>query len=348
MMKRGFIWLLCLMIVCLMTQGCASGADTEPDAPQTDAPLDARKDDGEIAWPRDSLDWNSQGIPELTVYVASTGKNEQMDIETYVSGVLAGEMNNEWPMEALRAQAILARTYAVKFLAEKKSQYTGADISTDIKEAQAYSADKINERVTKAAWDTSGVVLFSQGKLPYAWFHAHSGGTTALAKEGLGYDKAEPAYTRVVKSMETPDAPAEAQAWRATFAFSEIGAACAKQGINVSVGQDSIVSIGQTGASGRAITLLVNDQAVEAAAFRIALGSTKMRSTLLSEISVSAAGVTFAGRGYGHGVGMSQWGAYSMAMEGRSAKEIIEHYFKQVELYRLWGDGEASVRAEKR
>ena len=88
--------------------------------------------------------------------------------------------------------------------------------------------------------------------------------------------------------------------------------------------------------SGRAITIVADGQPVNAAALRIALGSTKMRSTLLSTLSLRDSTVRMSGRGYGHGVGMSQWGAYGMAADGKKAEEIVMHYFRNVTLEKLW------------
>ena len=75
---------------------------------------------------------------------------------------------------------------------------------------------------------------------------------------------------------------------------------------------------------------------VPAADLRIALGSTKMRSTLLSSLKAEKGRVSMAGKGYGHGVGMSQWGAYGMAESGKSAVDIVKHYFKDVTVETLW------------
>ena len=112
------------------------------------------------------------------------------------------------------AQAILARTFVLKFVSEKESRYEGADISTDITEAQAYNAAEINERIEQAVAETCGqVLLTASGELPYAWFHAHSGGKTALAREGLGWNDPEPTYTRVTDGLDSPEAPAEAAAF---------------------------------------------------------------------------------------------------------------------------------------
>jgi peptidoglycan hydrolase-like amidase len=80
--------------------------------------------------------------PTLDVYVVSEKTVKTMSMEEYLQGVLAGEMQSDWPLEALKAQAIIARTFAMKFLEDKgKSKYEGADISTDIEEAQAYNAE---------------------------------------------------------------------------------------------------------------------------------------------------------------------------------------------------------------
>ena len=87
--------------------------------------------------------------------------------------------------------------------------------------------------------------------------------------------------------------------------------------------------------SGRAVTLEIDGQSVNAADLRLALGSTKMRSTLLTSLKIENGKVHMAGKGYGHGVGMSQWGAYGMAQEDKSAEQIIKHYFQKVEIAQI-------------
>ena len=142
---------------------------------------------------------------------------------------------------ALKAQAILARTFVLKFLADKQSKYEGADISTDIEEAQAYDASAVNDRIRQAVSETEGLVLSAGGELPYAWFHAHSGGLTALAREGLGWDEDEPPYTQIVPGNEPESATGEkdaqmlreAQHWQAAFPYEEVEAACGTLGVDV-------------------------------------------------------------------------------------------------------------------
>ena len=269
-------------------------------------------------------------VPVISVWVTSAEALVQMDVETYVAGVVAGEMPSSWPDEALRAQAILARTYVLKFISEKESRYPGADISTDITEAQAYDADAVDSRILAAVAATRGEVLMADdGTLPYAWFHAHSGGRTALARESLDWQGAEPAHTRVTDGMEADSAP-----WSATFTEADFLAACRDAGHPVGSCRD--LAIGTTGPSGRAVTLTADGISMNAARLRISLGSTRMRSTLLTELTVEDGVVRMAGLGYGHGVGMSQWGARALAEAGWPAGEIALHYYNGLGVVRVW------------
>lgn len=280
------------------------------------------------------LERDENGVPLLNVYVMDTQKVEQMDIETYLMGVVAGEMKNDWPIEALKAQAILARTFTLQFLSTKSSQHGDADISTDIEEAQAYDADAVNEEVEKAVNETRGVVMSYQGELPMAWFHAHAGGVTELPTVSLDYQKANPPYLEVVSSPDSDKAPDDVKNWTVTFTAAEVGKACADLGVDT--GDARTVEVGEKGESGRAKTLVVNGESVSAPSFRIKIGATELKSTLIDSITVEGGKVTFKGKGFGHGVGMSQWGAFGLAESGATAQSIISHYYKGIEFVDLW------------
>ena len=121
----------------------------------------------------------------------------------YIAAVVGGEMKNYWPHEALAAQAIVARTFALKTLEEKGgSGPMGSDIEAGFKRAQEYKPENVNDAIRAAVKETRGKVLTEGGKLINAWFHSNAGGKTALAKEGLNFAGPEPTYT-VVK--ESPD-----------------------------------------------------------------------------------------------------------------------------------------------
>ena len=221
----------------------------------------------------------------------------------------------------------------LKFCAEKESRYPGADISTDVEEAQAYDATGVNERIEQAVQETRGLVLSYGGQLPCAWFHAHSGGVTARAGEGLHYEKEEPGYARSVEGLDSADAPEDARAWRASFSAEQVIRAAEEAGLPGLRGIDT-VSVGERGESGRAVTLLLNGKSVSAAEMRLALGASQM--TLLTSLKIDGGKVIMAGKGYGHGVGMPQWGAYALARDGKSAREIVTYYFRNVTVEKCW------------
>ncbi len=282
----------------------------------------------------ESLETNEQGVPILKVYDTQSEKIEEMDLETYVMGVLAGEMKNDWPLEALKAQAILARTFVLKFVETKDSKYEGADISTDVSEAQAYSEANINEAIRTAVEQTRGMVLSYEGELPQAWFHAHAGGKTELPSVALDYKQGDPAYLTVVDSPDSEDAPEDVKNWTATFTAEQVGKACADTGVQT--GTVESIEIDSRGESGRVERFKINGVSVSAPSLRIQIGANKLKSTLIDRVTIQDGKVTFEGRGFGHGVGLSQWGAYAMAEDGKNAEEIVLHYFQGVGIARIW------------
>lgn len=296
-------------------------------------PMESSRSASDVPQIPEKLQRNADDVPTLKVYNAADEHIDEMDIESYVMGVVAGEMKNSWPVEALKAQAILARTYTMKFVSSKDSAYAGADISTDIHEAQAYDANAVNDRVREAVNETRGLVMVADGDFPHAWFHAHSGGKTELPTKALEYSE-NPSYLSVVESKESTDAPEDVRHWTASFTTEEVLSACKACGLAL----DRIESfeIGETGESGRAVDFLVNGQRVSAPSFRLQIGSEKLKSTLIERIDLNADGVSFRGKGFGHGVGMSQWGAYQMAQDGKNAEEIIQSYYKGIDLVELW------------
>ncbi|MCR4432299.1 MAG: SpoIID/LytB domain-containing protein [Tepidanaerobacteraceae bacterium] len=274
--------------------------------------------------------------PSLTVYDVQTKTTKKMGLEDYVAGVVAGEMENYWPVEALAAQAILARTYVLEFIEDKGgSKYGNADISTDFEEAQAWNPGNINENIKKAVSMTRGKVATYKGGYIKAWFHSHSGGMTATAKEGLNFKESEPPYIKVVKSPDADVGPEGKKTWHATFEKSELSSI-----IKSKMGQDTgpidNAAIVERGPSGRATQIKIGKATVNAPDLRIALGSMKMRSTLLTSLRVEGDKVIMEGKGFGHGVGLSQWGANVMAKQGKSPEDIIKYYFKNVDVVKLW------------
>lgn len=272
--------------------------------------------------------------PTLEVFIHETGETREMKFEEYLAGVVAAEMKTDWPLEALAAQAILARTFTLEAIKSKGgAPMHGTDACSLVEHFQAYDDSAVNDRVREAVERSRGMVATYKGDYIKAWFSAYAGERTATAKEGLAF-REEPPYIKSVKNPGTKHAPPEDKAWTAVFSKDQIRAALAE--LNQEPGPVNEVAIAERGPTGRAVTIRVDDVEVAGADFRIALGSTQLKSILIDEIAVAGDKVTFKGRGYGHGVGMCQWGAYTLAKEGRSPEEIVQYYFDDVEIEKLW------------
>ncbi len=271
----------------------------------------------------------------LKVYDIKTKKTKEANIEEYLYRVLAGEMRQDWPLEALKAQAIIARTFLMDFLGENKASSVepSADISTDPKESQAYDESGINDNIKKAVDDTRGMVIAYDGKFIKAWFHSASGGKTADAVEGLNYKDGNPPYIISVDSDES-QAPKEFGEWENSFTLNEVKAGLDKAGISID-GSITEIKLGETGPSGRAKTFKINDKDVSAPELRVAMDPTKFRSTWITDLQFDGKKLSLKGKGFGHGVGMPQWGAFTMASNGKTAQEIIMAYFKDVAIVNL-------------
>lgn len=326
---------LFLFVLLLLLCACRPVPKGKPlVTPQADFPSRANPSSPSAKSPfeeNSSFDSSSEtGEKEIKVYLKEEEKIVSLPLETYLAGVVAGEMDPSWPKEALKAQAILARTFTLLFLKEKHSAYEGADISTDTKEAQAYDALRIGPGVTEAVKETQGQVLTYQGELCQAWFHAHSGGVTELAKPGLEWEGEELPYLQVIRVQEDETAPEDVQNWSVDFSSEEVLGVLKKMGYTFS--SIKSVKVGEKGGSGRAVNLLFNGQSVPAASFRLVLSAQKMKSTLLTAFTFKEGRLHVEGRGYGHGVGLSQWGAKKLAMDGKSAQEILFTFFKDVQI----------------
>lgn len=276
-----------------------------------------------------SCDNNSEEKKEIRLFSTDTQQIQTIKLNNYLEGVVAAEIGSNAPIEALKAQAVLARTFTYKFLESSTSKYEGADISTDINEAQAYNSDWVNENVKKAVKETSGETIKYDGEYINAWFHSNSGGQTALSKEGLSLVNEEPAYLKSVKTEESDD-NTQNYSWSYTFSKDDILSALRNMGASVS--NISTFKKGEIGASGRCLTFIVGGKEISANTFRLNIGSTKLKSTKIDSITVSSDSVTFSGKGYGHGVGLSQEYAIVLANQGKNYKEIISYFFDNVEI----------------
>lgn len=269
--------------------------------------------------------------PTISLYVAETGETKQIAMEEYLYGVVAAEMDPQWPREALAAQAIIARTFTMVKIEEGGVPTRGTDASTDIEEFQAYGPERINDNVVKAVDSTRGEVARHQGNLIKTWFHADAGGKTATAEEGLGYTQSPTPFIQVVDDPGINITVEENKNWQVSFPVSQVANAVQKV-TGQNPGNITSAEITDKGPSGRATKIKFGQTEVSAPALRLALGSTEMRSTFLTDLSVQGGNVIMTGKGFGHGVGMSQWGARALAENGKSPEEIVQYFFKDIEI----------------
>ncbi len=275
--------------------------------------------------------------PTISLYINKTGEKKNIKIEEYIQGVVAAEMDTKWPVKALAAQAILARTFTMENIESGRvKKLHGTDASTSVEEFQAYDPSKINDNVRQAVEMTRGEVVTYGGNYIHAWFSACDGGVSATAEEGLAFTKEPTPYVKggVQDGCLSITEP-KSKSWEARIPVSQVRSAVQKV-TGKDPGPVASVSIVKKGPSGRAEKIRIGDTTIGGPALRLALGSEKVRSMLLTDVRLDGGSLVVAGKGFGHGVGMCQWGARLMAEQGKSPEEIIMFYFKDINIEKQW------------
>jgi stage II sporulation protein D len=253
-----------------------------------------------------------------------------VDLEQYVAAVVASEVPHQWPEQALRAQAVAARTFAV---AQKVAQgpASRAHLGSSVLDQVYRNAAHPPRQALEAARATSGEVL-TWGAAPIAaYFSASCGGTSESAEAAFNLAPGTTPYIRA--GVEDGDA----RAWTVRLPLSAITAALRKgQRMQAEV---RAISVQSRTASGRAQTLLIETSAgprpLLAVELRQLLGYERLPS-LLFEVTTESGAAIFRGKGSGHGVGLCQWGARARALRGDGYREILAHYYPGAELRRMY------------
>lgn len=337
--KKGIYLFIIMIFAASLFIGCGGGEvddytpvpdETTPTAEDATPDAEATPEPADIELP-DILKDGSESI--LKVYDVNQEKIVELTVREYLYGVVAGEVGNDWPEEILKAQAIIARTYLVDHFTEgNSSMYEGADISTDVSESQAYNADDINDAIKKAVDDTVGTIMLYDGEVVKAFFHSCSGGMTASAVEGLEHEE-DLNYLQPVQSDDS-NAPPENREWSAEYPKEKLQAALAS--MEEDIGDFDTVEIGDTGPSGRALTLKFGEAEVSCPQLRLAISASDFRSTLITDLTYENDVLKVSGKGFGHGVGMPQWDAKQLAEDGKSAEDIILTYFLDIDVVTIW------------
>jgi stage II sporulation protein D len=244
-----------------------------------------------------------------------------LPVEEYLVGLINCEISSQWPMEAVKAQAVIARTYALyQREARRGAPYHLESTVLD----QVYEGCLIEDsRALRGVRDTEGEVLTWRGEVIQAFFHSSCGGHTEASENVWGFPLP---YVAGVDCRYCILAPTVR--WELTLPLRRIEAALKGAGIPVS-GLKAIKA-GSRNVSGRLVDIMLvasgGPQAVPAVKFRQALGYGVIRSTNFT-LREEGSDVTFRGMGYGHGVGLCQWGAKARATEGFDYREILAYYY---------------------
>lgn len=275
------------------------------------------------------------GEPTITLYRSATGAKEELKLEEYLKGVVAAEIGAEYPMEALKAQAIVARTMTLTLIEYEngtKGKH-GTDASDDHTEFQAYNRERITDNIAQAVDETRGEILTTnKGKLVYAFFHSASGEKTSSIQEGFPKLAKKAPYIVPTDTDGLKNAPEKYHKWTVKIPRGEV-----KRIMGDKAGSLDDIKIAKKGPSGRTLTIKAGEATISAADFRQKAGFDRLYSTNLQSITPEGEYIIFKGSGWGHGCGMEQWGAYTMAKEKKmTAKEIVEHYFPQAKWTKLY------------
>ena len=252
-----------------------------------------------------------------------------LDVEKYLYGVLYHEVSHLWPIEALKAQAITARTFAL--YQAMKNMTRDYDLRKDIY-SQVYGGRTSERRATNRAVDlTRSEVLTYNGELFPAYYHATCAGATENASNLWDINISPLVGVECPWCRNSPH-----YKWSGEIPLSQITKKLNAAGYKL--GTISALNILSRNKSGRIDKLEIKDTGgvttiIAAKDFRLILGPNVVRS-LNFESAIKGDDLTLKGLGWGHGVGMCQWGAHEMARNGKKAEEILRHYYPGAEITR--------------
>ncbi len=253
-----------------------------------------------------------------------------VNIEDYLSSVVPSEMPSAWNDEALKAQAVASRTYTYYHLAKKGDSKAifDLDATTNFQVYKGISAEK--ESTTKAVRDTAGLIMTYNYEPILAYFHSTSGGKTADDK--YVWPGEDLPYLESVTSEYEKDSPHYEWTTDVTLPEIERGLASKYQRIGkirkitFKKYDDRVAEVIIVHTNGN--LKLTGNQ------FRLLINPSKLKSTMFT---AKQNGNTFHiyGKGWGHGVGMCQWGAKGYGEKGYNYEQILRHYYKDIKLTRL-------------
>lgn len=267
----------------------------------------------------------------VSVYDKDTDKITEYDLEEYLIGVVAAEMPASYEAEALKAQAVAARSYILSREGSGNPDHKGADVCNDPSHCKAYLSakeadkkwgaqwsEKYLDKIKSAVYDTKGEYIAYGGEAAVACFSAVSSGKTESAADVWGTD---------TPYLQSVDSPGDLTYSNLTASVSvPLSEFCEKLGV-------SSASVGETSKTegGSVKTINIGGKDFSGTQIRSLFG---LKSANF-ELSINDGEAVFTTKGNGHGVGMSQYGANQMAKDGKNYTEILLHYYSNVTIEKL-------------
>lgn len=261
----------------------------------------------------------------VTVY-RTNGTVINLELEEYVIGVVGAEMPASFSEQALMAQAIIARTYALKSLENNKTLTDNSTTqnykdNSELRKVWGSSYDFYYSKIKNAVLNTKGIYLTYNGKIIDAVYHSTSNGYTEDAKNVWG--NSFPYLVSVESPYDSTNKNFESQKF---FTYEEISSK-----LKINITEETNFSILSYTSSSRVENIEIDGNIYTGLQIRNILG---LRSTDF-QIEKSDTGIIFITKGYGHGVGLSQYGANGMAKNGYSYDQILKHYYKGITINHL-------------
>lgn len=286
---------------------------------------------------------NEIAIDTIRVYNPFTGETDEIDIEEYVVGVVAAEMPAEFHSEALKAQAVAARTYAVKRTLNYENghkDHPDAPICKDVHCQAHLSYEELKDvhgndwiekylgKIEEAVSSTKGLLIYYNGELTEPLYHSTSGGMT---EDAVNVFASDTPYLKAVESPYEEDSPRFKTI--TTIPSEEFITKIKTKYPDVELTKENFfekIKLIDKSPSGRIITIAIDTEVIHGREIRdiFGLNSTNFKIKYNEKLNI----VDIETLGYGHGVGMSQWGANGMAKEGHDYTEILKHYYKGTEI----------------
>ncbi len=256
--------------------------------------------------------------PESSITVINS-----IPIETYLLSVLPSEIPATFKIEAMKAQAVIARTYSIYFLRKNVDNNFDVDDSTNYQVYKGFNnvEDKYLKNIFSAVKSTEGKIITYNDEPIIAYFHSNSGGKL---KSGLEYFGKNSDYPYLAAKDDPYSIDSPGYNWTYDLSMDQYKTLF-KTDSNLSYDAISFND------SGYADKIKIDNAEYNSKLFRKTVGYAKLKSETF-KIEILDDKIIFNGYGYGHGVGMSQWGANSMAKQNFDYKDIIEFYYPNTEL----------------